>query len=508
MGNNKPNDMFLLMLNLAQISDTSKIKSIFIETLSSLWKPIIFKFEGGPSRSGESYTIKTINNYIGFINFSDSKANLNSVDKSLIHNSVAMLAVVLENRLQEAQLQDERKLLEEKIKFQTREHEEARIIAENANRAKGVFLANMSHEIRTPMTAILGFSELLLSKLPPENQNYVEMILRNGKHLLRIIDDIMSLSRIEFGSFKLSTKPICIEELFNDVVNITKPKLETDKVTFTSYFDKNIPHTLLGDEMRIKQILINLLDNAVKYTESGSIQLSVEKTDDKEVVTDNIAVQFSVKDTGIGISEQQIASIFKPFVQGDESNSRAYDGVGLGLAIVKKLVESMDGVLEVSSEINAGSKFNVTLKLMTPKSEKIIKSSKKFPIEFPKRYNGKRVLIAEDNPDNQLLIQNYLAELGFSFDFANNGQEALDQIKKSNYDLILMDLRMPVMDGFQAVQKIRESGDDTPIIAISAHTFNNKRHAQNLGIDCYLTKPIQLPELYSSIEKLCGKDKR
>ncbi|WP_339688255.1 ammonium transporter [Gimesia maris] len=395
---------------------------------------------------------------------------------------------------------------------------EARKRAEAASEAKSEFLANMSHEIRTPMTAILGFTDILLNNLrKKEDIESANIVKRNGEYLIGIINDILDLSKIEARKLELEQVRVNTIELIRDIVALMQIKADLKELELVVSFDNPIPETIVTDPTRLRQILINLLGNAIKFTDSGYVELRTRTIH----LEDGFAqLQFDVIDTGIGISETALAQIYQPFTQADSSTTRKYGGTGLGLAISKRLSEMLGGRIHVTSTIGSGSTFTISVNTGSLEGVRLqqvdqnsvnstaTECSQELSDHIGKTISSSRVLVVEDGLDNQRLISFLLKKEGMHVDLADNGQLGYDQIMAADlagepYDFVLMDMQMPVMDGYTATSKLREAGYTRPIIALTAHAMkNDMEKCLTAGCDAYATKPVDRRKLLETIARL------
>jgi signal transduction histidine kinase/CheY-like chemotaxis protein len=372
-------------------------------------------------------------------------------------------------------------------------------------RIKDQFMANMSHEIRTPMNAILGFAGLLQRSSLDQNQHqYVRSIKTSADNLLTIINDILELSRMESGMVRIEKQPFSVKELLHSVITMMDVKAKKRSLYLDYTIDESLPDVLLGDSVRLTQIIVNLIDNALKFTHNGGVTVTAEQLEEK---ADRLMyLRLVIRDTGIGIDPEKVQAIFERFQQAETDTTRRYGGTGLGLAIVKQLVDIKNGTISVESDPGKGSVFTVTLPFELP----VEGSGKKEEVVFTEENNKDlTLLIAEDNDMNRMLITHLMEQWQIGFDLVSNGAEALDALKKKNYDLVLMDIQMPEMDGYMATEKIRlELGLQIPVIAMTAHALaGEKEKCIAAGMNDYISKPINERHLHQMIVKYAGKTK-
>lgn len=424
--------------------------------------------------------------------------------------SIILLSVIFYwNRKLKQEIKEKEKIQKEleternNISSLNEELKKAKDIAENIAKQKSEFLANMSHEIRTPMNSVIGFTEILEKEIKnPLHKEYLDSIKKGGNSLLRIINDILDLSKIEAGKLEIRNESLNPANMFLEIESIFHSKIISKNINFVVDIDKNIPKYIIIDGVRIRQILFNLIGNAIKFTQKGQIKLKVENIY-KDNIKSKIDLLFSIEDTGIGIDEKNLESIFNAFEQTNNHDVAKYGGTGLGLAICTKLVHMMNGEISVKSEKNKGSIFTVILRDIPVSSmqeeivtQKLLTSN----IEFEKA----QILVVDDVEENRKLVLASLKDFDIDIIMAQNGQEAIDKLKNINVDLILMDLRMPVMDGYEATNIIKNNPKlkNIPLIALTASVMGKDlEKVSQFGFDGYLRKPVILDDLIEELAK-------
>jgi signal transduction histidine kinase/DNA-binding response OmpR family regulator len=419
-------------------------------------------------------------------------------------NKIAINQATLEKTVQDRtmELQQTIQQLENEIETRQRAEQEAT----TANKTKSEFLANMSHEIRTPLNAIIGFSELLKKDLTKDKHiNFVQTIVSSGKTLMGLINDILDLSKIEAGKLELQYSNVSLTTLLQEMSQTFAPGLQSKGLSYHIEIDPDLPESLILDEVRIRQILFNLIGNAIKFTEQGEVSVFVKTKFTVENVS-KLCLVIGVKDTGIGIPENQLEVIFESFRQKDRQQHSKYGGTGLGLAITKRLIEMMNGVIHVKSEQNKGSVFqfelpDVNVACLTQKDDLDAAAEE---INENIKFDHAKVLIVDDVMNNIILMENFLADYNFTLMTAANGLEAIKKAKETQPDVIFMDIKMPVMDGFEATSRLKNdaSTDQIPIIILSASAMKGVSNQLNtIKFEDYLLKPVTQSAVIASLKK-------
>lgn len=468
---------------------------------------VIFPITIRLSMMGDEFTVLAMTTVfymfvMGMIGLRINKSILSSLEVRF-HNE-SLIKFMSQARNESEDLNEELSTEIEQRKRVEKELHNAKEIAEAASKTKSEFLANMSHEIRTPMNGILGTLQLLQgSELSGSQKEYVSIAYNSGEALLGILNDILDFSKIEAGKLELEYIPFDIKSLTNELIVLLKQKADERNVELKVELDPEIPAVIKGDSIRIRQILANLLTNAIKFTEKGAVTIKVTVL---ELAEKSVRLKIEVIDTGIGIPESAQRKLFNSFTQADGSTTRKYGGTGLGLAIVRQLVTMMRGRLGVDSEEGKGSSFWAEIGFEIP-DELIVESKQDVSPELNENLEG-IILLVEDNPVNQIVAKKMLEKVGLSYEVANNGEEAINRLKQPHeFNLVLMDCQMPVMDGYVATQVLREYEEENslphlPVIAMTANAMEgDKDKCLSVGMDDYVAKPVNQNALKETISK-------
>jgi two-component system sensor histidine kinase EvgS len=409
---------------------------------------------------------------------------------------------ITEQKKLENQLRGSNVTLEKLVEERTSELRMAKEVAVKASLAKSDFLSTMSHELRTPMNGIIGPVQMLndFNNYNDEQEELIKIIESSTNIMHVIINDILDFSKIESGKLSLEKTKYNIKEVIENVTKLASSQAHEKNIIFEHSFDESLPKYLTGDPTRLSQILMNLLNNAVKFTSTGKVSLNIKELGHNE--HGQLILQFVIKDTGIGIPQEEMYSLFKPFTQADSSTTRLFGGTGLGLSIVKRLVDLHEGTIDCNSQVNIGTTFTLTLPI--DKYDVTNITSEEITPTMA-TYKKLKILIVEDNKINQTIIKKMVQKIGHEVSLASNGEEAVNLVQKNKFDLILMDWMMPVLDGLEATKRIRSMGAEykrLPIIGVTANVYNEDRvQCMEAGMNGVLTKPISKNALKECLEK-------
>ncbi len=479
--------------NTGLSKQNSSYESIIIDK-----KPVTYESKNFSKDGNEYWVITTLTPILGK---TGEVERIIAIDSDITVRKQIEQELLSANKIAEHSLMKGNKALNQLIK--------AKQELEDSMKVKEQFLANMSHEIRTPMNAIVGFTNLILkTELNQEQKQYIDAVKTSGENLLVIINDILDFSKIQSGKFAFEQIELSLPQLISTLSELMLQKLVEKNLELITKIDKRIPSVLIGDPIRLNQILLNLFGNAIKFTEKGEIRIEVDLISESDTEYD---IQFSVKDSGIGISIDKQTSIFNGFTQASNETTRKYGGTGLGLTIVKQLIELQGGSIAVQSELGIGSVFTFNLKFKKNMPSSLDKMDIVEENRMVENFSGLKILLVEDNLLNQILAKKVLTDWNWEVEVAENGLIALEKIGNGRFDVILMDIQMPEMDGYETTRAIRrmskESGCQVPIIAMTAHAMSGEaQKCIKAGMNDYISKPFDTKVLHSKIISVLQKN--